>query len=134
MEPNPYLVFSSTSYIVVAAVTYATGYQYLGLLYYVLTFISMIYHATKWQPLLYLDYPLLHTANVWTLACIYPGGWRTMPYYCVWFAYITTIYYYGYLTKSLIWSSDLDTATRWHMSLHISSALFAPVFFLCRSL
>ena len=40
-----------------------------------------------------------------------------MPAYSVWLSYAIFIYYYGYLTKTLVWNPDLDAATPWHMTL-----------------
>ena len=45
-----------------------------------------------------------------------------MPAYAAWLSYVIFIYYYGYQNKTLVWNPDLQAATPWHMSLHISTA------------
>ena len=123
MEPNPWLVVSSLAFLAPAFTCYMTNNYYLSVIYGVVTFVSSTYHATKYPYLLYIDYPLSQIAHVLTLYRIIPGGWASMPYYSGWLSYAIFIYYYGYKYKIMVWNPDLEMATPWHMSLHISTAL-----------
>jgi len=123
MQPNPYLALSSTFLILPAIVSYYANYKYLSLGYYTMSFVSLIYHSTKFPPILYIDIPLSHVLNVWTIVNIYPGGWRTLPYYSVVILYIFITYYFGQSTKTLIWDSDVNVATKWHMMMHLLCGL-----------
>jgi len=86
------------------------------------TIVSSSYHFTKNPYLLYIDFPLSQFAHIITLYRILPGGWASMPYYSLWLSYVLFIYYYGYINKSMIWNANLEQATPWHMTLHISTA------------
>lgn len=103
MQSNYYLVLSSLTFLAPAIV-------------------SSYYHFSKNHYILYIDYPLNQITHITTLYRILPGRWASMPAYSVWLSYVIIIYYYGYITKTLIWNPDLDAATPWHMTLHISTA------------
>jgi hypothetical protein len=122
MQPNYWLVLSSLSFVAPAIVSYKTGTYDVASLCILVSIISSYYHATKNPYLLYLDYPLNQITHLTTVYRILPGGWDSMPAYSLWLSYAIFIYYYGNLTKTLVWNPDLDAATPWHMTLHISTA------------
>jgi len=122
MKPNYWLVLSSLSFLAPAQICYNTNNYALSDLYIVVTAVSSLYHATKSPYLVYIDYSLSQIAHVVTLRVILDGKWASMPYYSIWLSYVIFIYYYGYLNKTLVWNPDLDKATPWHMSLHVSTA------------
>ena len=123
MKSNYYLILSSLTFLGPAIISYKTGTYDLAILCTLVTIISSYYHYSKNPYLLYIDYPLNQISHITTVYHILPGGWVSIPAYSVWLSYAVYIYYYGYLTKSLIWNPDLDAATPWHMTLHISTAL-----------
>jgi len=88
-----------------------------------MSLVSLMYHSTKIPAILYIDIPLSHVLNVWTIVNIYPGGWRTLPYYSVLMLYTFIAYYYGQNTKSFVWDSDVNVATKWHMIMHLLCGL-----------
>jgi hypothetical protein len=123
MESNYYLALSSLSFIIPAIVSYKTSNYDVSALCAMVSLVSSSYHITKNPHLLYIDYPLNQITHVITFYRIFPGGWMSIPAYSVWLSYIMFVYYYGYLTTSLIWNPDLNAATPWHMTLHVSTAL-----------
>jgi hypothetical protein len=123
MKPNLWLALSSLTFLVPAIVSYNTNNYATSYLYFALIPVSCSYHLTKYPYLQILDYTFAHSAHFMGIYTIIPGGWFSFYYYCLWFSYNFTIYYYGYLTKTMIWNPDLDAATPWHMSFHISSSL-----------
>ena len=122
MNPNYWLVLSSCSFIAPAITCYYSKNYLLTYTYCLLTLISSLYHATKNPSLIFIDYSINHIVHILTLWNILKGREYSMPYYCICLSYIFTIYYYGYITKTLVWDYNLDTATPWHMSLHISTS------------
>jgi len=123
MEPNYWLVLSSMSFIAPTILCYNLNNPILYGVLIMVIYISSAYHATKIPYLLYLDIPLLYTANLITLYNILPGGWKTIPYYLVWLVYALFVYYYGQIHKTMVWNPNLKQATKWHMSLHISTSI-----------
>ena len=122
MKPNMWLVLSSLSFLAPAITCYKTNNTHLTVVYILVTTVSSTYHATKNQSLIYLDYSLSQLAHAMTVYTIIKGGWSSMPYYFVWLMYVVLIYYCGNLNKTLVWNPNLEEATPWHMSLHISTA------------
>jgi len=122
MKSNPLLVLSSLSFIFPAILYYNLNKYYSTLLYIGVTTISSMYHHTKAPELLYLDIPFAHLSHLVTLCQIIPGRWASMPYYSLWLSYILYIYYYGSINKSMVWNPNLEIATWWHMTVHISTA------------
>ena len=122
MKPNYWLVLSSLSFIAPAIICQKTGYYGLSRMYILVTTVSSVYHATKNPSLVYLDYSLSQLTHAATVYTILKGEWDSMPAYSLWLSYAIFIYYYGYLTKTLVWNPDLDSATPWHMTLHMSTA------------
>jgi len=122
MNTNYCLVVSSLSFIVPAIVSYKTSNYDVAALCSMVSTVSSLYHITKNPLLLYVDYPLNQITHAITLYRIVPGGWVSLCPYGIWLSYVIFIYYYGYVTKSLIWNDDLNAATPWHMTLHLSTA------------
>ena len=122
MKPNLFLVLSSLSFLAPAITCYNSRYYGLSGIYVLVTTVSSVYHVTKNPSLVYLDYSLSQLAHLLTVHRILKGGWASMPAYSLWLSYAIFIYYYGYLTKTLVWNPDLDAATPWHMTLHVSTA------------
>ena len=122
MLPNPWLALSSLSFLTSATTCYKTSNYFLTALYIAVSLVSSIYHITKNPYLVYIDYSLSQFAHVSTVYYIVNGKWSSMPAYAAWLSYVVFIYYYGYKNKILIWDPDLQAATPWHMSLHISTA------------
>jgi len=133
MNPNPYLVLSSLSFLAPSVVAYQTKNLDLAALYMMIWVISSTYHATKDPYLVYVDYLLAQVTHGITVYRILPGGYVTMPYYSCWFMYTFFIYCYGYMNQVLIWDPDLDKATPWHMSLHVSVGLMGSYTFYINS-
>jgi hypothetical protein len=123
MQPNPWLVLSSLSFLGPAIVCHKIRNPYLMSAYMIVTIVSGTYHATKNPLLVYADYSIAQLTHAMTVFTIIPGGWASMPYYSAWLTYAVYIYYYGYLNKSMVWDSDLVKATPWHMSMHASIAI-----------
>ena len=122
MKPNILLVLSSLSFLAPSIVSYKTNNYDISTLCALVSIISSYYHFSKNPYLLYIDYPLNQITHIITVYRILPGGWASMPYYSLWLSYAIFIYYYGYLTKTLVWNPYLDAATPWHMTLHLSTA------------
>ena len=123
MKPNPYLVLSSFSFLAPAIVTYRVHRPNLTFLYITVWLVSSLYHATKNPSLVYIDYSTAQLTHAATVYYIIPGGYASMPYYFCWLFYALVIYYYGYQNQTLIWDPDLNKATPWHMSLHLSISI-----------
>lgn len=123
MEPNYLLVLSSLSFIIPGIVSYNTCNYDVSVLFILESIVSSLYHATKNPYILYIDYSLNQITHIISLYRILPGKFTSIPYYTIWLLYVICIYYYGYLTKSLVWNPNLDAATPWHISLHVSTSL-----------
>jgi len=123
MNANYWLVVSSLSFIAPSIVSYKTYNYDITALYIMITITSSYYHYSKNPYLLYMDYALNQITHITTLHRILPGGWRSMSAYSVWVSYILFIYYYGNLTQTLVWNPNIDEATAWHMTLHMSTAI-----------
>jgi hypothetical protein len=82
-----------------------------------ITIASSLYHATKYEPLLYADI----IASYYLVAVNEYYGYKhglmyvTIPS----ILYSIIVYWMGYTTQSFIWSQDLNEATRWHASMHV---------------
>jgi hypothetical protein len=123
MNPNFWLVLSSLSILGPAALAIQLKRYTISSIYLLVTITSSAYHYTKNPYILYIDYPLNQLSHAVTVYTILPGGMKTMPYYFIWLIYTVYIYYYGYINKNLIWNPDLDAATPWHVTMHVSTAI-----------
>jgi hypothetical protein len=122
MNPNFWLVLSSFSFLAPAALSIKMKSYDIASIYLLVSITSSAYHFTKNPYILYIDYPLNQLSHVMTVYKILPGGMKTMPYYFIWLTYTVYIYYYGYMNNNLIWNPDIQAATPWHFTMHISTA------------
>ena len=120
MLANYYLVGSSLLFIIPATIAqlqqFWLGY-YAGLF---TTIISAMYHLTKLKELFWperLAY-FLYTTSI--IHICKKKGFVTL--YCIPSFLCTTIYYGGYVTRTMIWDPDQRVATTWHVILHIISS------------
>jgi hypothetical protein len=127
MEPNYWLSLSSLSYLLPSYIAYSIGYTYLGVLYIVLTTISVIYHSTKIPSLLLIDIPVSHINHILSFLIIIKGGFISISLYLSWLLYTLYSYYYGYQTSSLIWHKDPEKSTPWHAGLHVLTSLITSI-------
>jgi len=121
MDPNPYLVASSLSFLFPSLLFYTLRLPFLSSIYGLVACTSSIYHATKHPAILWVDYPLNHISHIATVSYIIQGGWISMPAYVVWLIYTVLTYYVGYRMSSMVWDPVHDRATPWHALLHIST-------------
>ena len=122
MEPNPWLVTSSLSFLLPCALCYVLNLPVLSAIYGLVTCVTSIYHATKHPTLVWADFALSQLSHVMTVSYIVQGGWVSMPAYAVWLTYTLLTYYGGYATSTLIWDLDRTRATPWHILLHVSTS------------
>lgn len=117
MKPNPYLVLSSISFVI--PTTVAANYRIWNLyaIFLYMTVVSSIYHATKYPPLLYLDYPGCYTL-------VFVVGYETYKiqkfrefiFSC---SVCAILFWGGYFTKRFVFSENYMEKTITHCMLHI---------------
>jgi hypothetical protein len=117
MEPNPYLVGTSVLFAIPTSMAayYRQWHLYSPFLF--LTISSSVYHATKYQPLLFLDYPgcywVVYALVTETLAI-------QQPCLCIVSATSCTILFWGgYLLKRFVHSPDSFEQTTSHVLMHL---------------
>ncbi len=116
MEPNPYLVGSSLLFLIptTMAAIYRQWPMYFALLY--ISFISSLYHATKYKYLLPFDYigcyVLLYTLYQETSKLGYLLHFKIGSGSCA------ILFWGGYLTNHLTWSDNKIEASLSHLVMH----------------
>jgi len=117
MNPNPYLTISSVLFIIP---TTMSAYKRQWLLYSIflyMTIVSSIYHATKYQPLLYLDYPGCY-------GVVFITGyenWKTgrMFHWTVGTSICGILFWGGWMTGHFIFSEDSLEKNISHVGMHL---------------
>ena len=117
MEPNPYLVVSSILFVIP---TTMSAYKRKWLLYgtYIyITIISSIYHATKYQPLLYLDYPGCYAIVIVTAYENWKTGrvlhWILATFMC------GVLFWGGWVSNRFVFSPNQFEKNISHVGMHL---------------
>jgi hypothetical protein len=117
MEPNPYLVASSVLFAIPTTVAAYNRHWSLYAVFLYISLISSIYHATKYQPLLYLDYPGV------CMLCAVIGfeNWKIgkMDHYFGMGSIIVILYWGGWFTGHLIFAENVLEKNISHAGMHI---------------
>ena len=117
MEPNPYLVASSLTFIIP---TTLAAYNQQWLHYSILLnlmLMSSLYHATKNITLFYLDQVACFALTASTIRLSLINNHYTVPITTI--GYTIGTYYGGYMYNTFIWSPDKSVATFYHVIMHI---------------
>lgn len=117
MKPNPYLVLSSTLFVIptTVAANYRDWNIYAIFLY--MTVVSSLYHATKYPPLLYLDYPGCYTVVVILGYETYKiQKFKEFAFYS---SLCAMLFWGGYLTDRLVFSDNEIEQTVTHFMMHL---------------
>jgi len=117
MKPNPYLVVSSTLFVI--PTTLAANYRFWNIyaIFLYITIVSSLYHATKYPPLLYLDYPGCYTV-------ILVLGYETYKVnkfteFALYYSVCGILFWGGYFTKRLVFSENQIEQTVSHLTMHL---------------
>jgi hypothetical protein len=119
------IILVSTSFIFVIPLTF-TLYNQQWLASSACTFIlitSVAHHWKKRQETLLLDKVACYYLGAVSL--LYAVKYEILYIVLPFTIYTLIIYYYGYLTKSMVWCEDNREATLWHSTIHIFVALSA---------
>jgi len=117
MEPNPYLVASSVLFAIPTTVAAYNRQWWMYTAFLYISLISSIYHATKYRPLLYLDYPgvcmltLIIGIESWKI--------RKMTHYFGMGSVIVVLYWGGWFTGHLIFSDNKLEKNISHVGMHL---------------
>jgi hypothetical protein len=117
MEPNPYLVASSVLFAIPTTVAAYNRQWRMYAVFLYISLISSIYHATKYQPLLYLDYPgvTMLVLNIgfecWMI--------RKMVLYFGMGSVIVVLYWGGWFTGHLIFAENKLEKNISHVGMHL---------------
>jgi hypothetical protein len=117
LSPNPYLVATSITFVIptTLAAYKQVWSQYVACLLIII--VSSLYHSTKNEILFWLDQVVCIALTINSIKLALKHKLYAIP--ATGITYILTMYYGGYVTKTLIWSPDLTVATISHMSMHI---------------
>jgi hypothetical protein len=118
MNPNPWLVATSTTFLLPATLFAYKGIWHLYYSNIAVVAVSAIYHATKLTPLYYIDVATANTlAILHTLWAIEKGvGFVPVPG----ILYSLLMFWIGHQNREFIWHPDITYATLWHMSMHMA--------------
>jgi hypothetical protein len=117
MEPNPYLVISSVLFAIPTTIAAYNRHWLLYSIFLYMTIVSSIYHATKYQPLLYLDYPgcyalvLITGYENWKI--------KKMIHYFSMGSIVVILYWGGWITGHLIFADNVLEKNISHAGMHI---------------
>lgn len=123
MPKNPYLILSSTSFIIPVTLT---AYNHQWLAYSASLFIlmsSLLWHSTKHPTYLIIDQTMCYYLT--SVYLYYAARYGILYVGIPISTYSFIIYHYGHYTKSLAWSPDTDQANMWHSTIHFAVALSA---------
>ena len=114
---NPYLVLSSILFVIPTTVAAYKRHWILYATFGYVTIVSSLYHATKYQPLLYLDYPGV------CIITVVPGieCWKSryLTHYFIIGTMIIILYWGGWFTGHLIFADDPFEQTISHAAMHL---------------
>ena len=117
MEPNPYLVASSVLFAIPTTVAAYNRHWRMYAVFLYISLVSSIYHATKYKPLLYLDYPGV------TMLVLIIGfeNWKIkkMIHYFSMGSVIVVLYWGGWFTGHLIFAENKIEKNISHAGMHI---------------
>ena len=118
MNPNPWLVATSTTFLLPATLFAYRGIWHLYYINIAVVAFSGIYHATKLTPLFYID---VATANI--LAVLHTlwaieNGIGLVPVPGI--LYSILMFWIGHQYRQFIWHPNIAYATLWHMSMHMA--------------
>lgn len=117
MEPNPYLTLSSILFIIPTTMSAYNRQWNLYATFLFLTIVSSLYHATKYQPLLYLDYPGCYLVVLVTGYENWKNGrtifWMKSCSLCC------ILFWGGWIFNSLIFSKDNIEKNVSHVGMHV---------------
>jgi len=117
MEPNPYLVASSVLFIIPTTMSAYNRHWLLYSIFLYMSLVSSIYHATKYKPLLYLDYPGCYALVLITGYENWKSG-RVL----YWIAGTSTcgiLFWGGWCSGRLIFSTDSLEKNISHAGMHL---------------
>jgi len=117
MEPNPYLVASSVLFAVPTTVAAYNRHWLLYSIFLYMTIVSSIYHATKYKPLLYLDYPGCYALVLITGY----QNWKTGRsfHWILGTSFCGILFWGGWMTGHLVFSQDPLEKIISHAGMHL---------------
>jgi hypothetical protein len=117
MQPNPYIVASSILFTVPMSIAANNRHWNIYAIFLYITLVSSIYHATKYQPLLLLDYPGCYAVvAVLGYECHTIGKFKECLLYS---SMCAVLFWGGYATKRLVFSEDNVEQTVSHVIMHM---------------
>lgn len=121
-QPNPYLMASSTVFIIPLYYANRIGNRPVQFICGSLTAVSLLYHATKHPFVFWLDQTAVWTFIVRSVIEGLRGGPKSLLFVAA--ANLTSayLYVYGRYSKSLIWSDRYGEATATHAAMHLIAA------------
>ena len=129
MEPNRYLVYSSICISFPGIVFFSKGEYPQASISFLCCFFSILWHSTKPRDptILIID----QVCAYMTAALAIHQAARTLPYSLIplssFIGYPLVIYHLGNRYSCFSFDPDLDTSTRWHMSIHILNGITAAI-------
>ena len=118
MNPNPWLVATSLTFLLPATLFAGKGLWYLYYSNIAVVTVSAMYHATKWAPLFYIDVATANTFAVLHTLYAIEKGVHLIPVPGL--LYSLLMFWVGYQQRQFVWHPNLVYATLWHMSMHMA--------------
>ena len=117
MQPNPYIVGSSILFAVPMSIAANHRHWNIYAVFLYMTIVSSLYHATKYQPLLLLDYPGCYgVVAVLGYECYTIRKFKECLLYS---SMCAVLFWGGYMTNRLTYSSDPVEQTVSHGIMHM---------------
>ena len=123
MQPNPYIVCSSILFAVPMSIAANHRHWNMYAVFLYMTIVSSIYHATKYQPLLLLDYPGCYAV----VAVLGYERYRIRQFNqaLLYSSMCAVIFWGGFMTTRLAYSPDTTEQTATHVIMHLIVILSA---------
>lgn len=122
MQPNPWLIATSLAFII--PLVYGIYKRAYILVAGVLTVLvcSTLYHSTKDPVLFWVDQiSVIYLITALLLYSYQKLRWIGISMVTAGILLNSVLYYYGWFTKSLVWSEEFKTATTAHATMHLAT-------------
>jgi hypothetical protein len=117
MEPNPFLVGTSVLFVIPTTLAAYHRQWHLYAPFLFMSIISSVYHATKYRPLLYLDYPGCY----WVLITLGVETYKIgqFHFFMLFSGMCGFLFWGGYLLERFVHSPEIVEKTFSHMLMHM---------------
>jgi hypothetical protein len=117
MQPNPYIVASSILFVIPTTIAASYRHWKIYAVFQYMTIVSSLYHATKYPPLLFLDYPGCY-------AIVAVLGYerykiRQFKQAILYSSMCALLFWGGYITNRLTYSNNVIEQSISHVIMHL---------------